>query len=86
MVLDGVRIDNIDLKTFNSLHDINIKRDMGVEEVHMQLESVDTISCGFVAKNEDKAMRAVLRGSNEYIINVENIFYLCVKDVKKGDI
>lgn len=86
MVLDGVRIDSIDLKTFNRFYNINIERDMGVEEVHMQLESISTISCGFIAKYKSNAMRAVLKASKEYIINVENIFYLCVKDVWKGDI
>ena len=77
-----VCIKNIDLETFNNKYDTVIDRNMAMYSLFSQLEKISTISCGYVTKTEDRALKAVLKSMNEYIINIEDVFYLCVRDVE----
>lgn len=77
-----VLILNNDLKTFNSLYGIKIKSNMKVEQVHEQLEGAFTIDCRIVATSKSEAMKKILVDMNEYIINIENIFYLVIRESK----
>lgn len=74
-------IKHMVLETFNKKYNTVIDRNMSLYSVHRQLESVFNIECGF-AKTERRALETVLKSMDEYIINIENVFYLCVRDVE----
>lgn len=73
------KIEKINLQAFNKKYKVKLKKSMDFIEVHEQLENVSSFRCGIVANDFDTAIRKVLRYTNEYIINIENIFYLCVR-------
>lgn len=79
----NTKIENYDFKTFNHLFDTQINENMDVIEVHTELEQIFSISCGIVATSKAEALEKVLNYCDEYIINLENTFYLCVRDVKE---
>lgn len=76
-----VHIENIDSITFNNKYDTVIDRNMTLYSVLRQLERIPSIMCGYVSTTEKRALETVLKSMNEYIINIENVFYLCVRDV-----
>lgn len=76
---EPVLVQSYDLKTFNSLYGIRIKSNMKVEQVHQQLEGAFTIDCRIVATSKSEALQKVLSSMNEYIINIEDIFFLCIR-------
>lgn len=73
-------IKYMELETFNKKYNTVIDRNMPLYSVHKQLESIGTIECGFIAKSEQRALETVLRSIDEYIVNLENVFYLCVRN------
>lgn len=73
------RVEKIDLQTFNKLFKVKLKKNMNFIQVHSQLENITSFRCGIVAKDFDAAITKVLRHAGEYIINIEDTFYLCVK-------
>lgn len=75
-----VQVETLDLKTFNQLYNVKIRRTMPIEKVHQQLESVFTFQCGIVETDRNRALSKVLTDLNEYIINIENVFYLVVRN------
>lgn len=78
----GTCIKHMELETFNKKYNTVIDRNMSLYSVHRQLESVFNIECGFIAKTERRALETVLKSMDEYIINIETVFYLCVRDVE----
>lgn len=75
------RVDRITLKNFNELNQVNIKEGMDYIDVHDELTKIKDIRCGIVEKDFNKAMRKLLTCIGEYIINIEETYYLCVKTV-----
>lgn len=76
----GVLIESVDVKTFNSLYNTKIRKNMKVEQVFQQLEYVFSFSCGIVEKDKQRAIQKTLTNMEEYIINIENTFYLVVRN------
>ncbi|RIN23982.1 hypothetical protein [Staphylococcus succinus] len=74
-------VDRKTLKEFNDLYNVNIEASMDFIEVHEQLEKIKEFRCGIVANDFETAIIKVLRYTSEYIINIENTFYLCVKEI-----
>lgn len=73
------KVEKIDLQAFNKKYKVELEKSMDFIEVHNQLEYISSFRCGIVANDFDTAIRKVLRYTNEHIINIENIFYLCVR-------
>lgn len=48
---EAVKVETLDIKTFNQLYNVKIKRSMPVEQVHQQLEKIFSIRCGIVETN-----------------------------------
>lgn len=80
---EAVKVETLDIKTFNQLYNVQIKRNMSQVQVHQQLESVITFRCGIVETNKNRALQKVLKSMDEYIISLENIYFLVVKDVNQ---
>lgn len=76
----GVLIESVDIKTFNSLYNTKIRKNMKVEQVFQQLEYVFSFSCGIVENDKQRAIQKTLTNMEEYIINIENTFYLVVRN------
>ncbi|WP_436962377.1 hypothetical protein [Staphylococcus shinii] len=76
---ERTQVERITLKEFNDLYNVIIKESMDFIEVHEQLEKITNFRCGIVSKDFETAITKVLRYTDEYIINIENVFYLCVK-------
>lgn len=76
-------IKKVTLKEFNKKFNTVIYRNMSLYSVHKQLERVSNIECGFIAKSEERALESVLNSLDEYIINVDNVIYLCVREVEE---
>jgi uncharacterized protein (DUF302 family) len=81
--MQPVKVETLDIKTFNQLYNVKIKRNMSVEQVHQQLESIFSIRCGIVETDKNEALKKVLKSMDEYIINLENIYFLVVCDVNQ---
>lgn len=77
-------IKNTDLETFNQKYNTVIDRNMSLYSVHRQLERVSNIECGFIAKTEKRALETVLKSMDEYIINIDNVFYLCIREAENS--
>lgn len=79
------RVDSITLKEFNDSHNVNIEESMKFIEVHEELDKIKKFRCGIIAKDFETAFIKLLRNTNEYIINIENTFYLCVKELRENN-
>lgn len=73
-------IKKIGLKEFNQKYSTLIYRNMPLYSIHRQLERVSSMECGFIAKSEKRALERVLNSLDEYIINIDNVIYLCVRE------
>ncbi|MGJ7589121.1 hypothetical protein [Staphylococcus shinii] len=79
-VREFTTVESYTLKQFNDQYNVNIEGNMDYIEVHEQLAKITKFSCGIVANDFDTAMNKLLKCTLEYIINIEDTFYLCVRD------
>ncbi|PTK88626.1 hypothetical protein [Staphylococcus gallinarum] len=76
-----VLIQNVDMKTFNGLYNIKLRKNMTTEKVIQQTNAIFTLEVIAVETNHNEILKKVNVDNEEYIINIENIFYLCVKEL-----
>lgn len=76
-----VLIQNVDMKTFNGLYNIKLRKNMTTEKVIQQTNAIFTLEVIAVETNPNEILKKVNVDNEEYIINIENIFYLCVKEL-----
>lgn len=64
------------IQAFNKEHNIEINSQDEFNEIFDELEKTP-YRCGFIALNKEKA--EIVRLNEEYIINLEDKLYLCVR-------
>lgn len=75
-----VRVEKVDIKTFNGLYNVQLRKNMTIEKVTQQTNAIFTLEVIKVETNCNEALQKVNVDNGEYIINIENTFYLCVKE------
>lgn len=76
-----VLVQTVDIKTFNGLYNIKLRKNMTIEKVTQQTDAIFTLEVLAVETNRNEAFKKVNVDNGEYIINIEDIFYLCVKEL-----
>jgi hypothetical protein len=64
------------IQHFNKVNNVEINKEQDYHEIFDELEKTP-YRCGFIALTEERAK--TVRLQEEYIINLEDTFYLCVK-------
>ncbi|MFF0676860.1 hypothetical protein ACFYSI_13135 [Staphylococcus xylosus] len=75
-----VRVETVDIKTFNGLYNMQLRKNMTIEKVIQQTNTIFTLEVVKVETKRNEALQRVNVENGEYIINIENTFYLCVKE------
>lgn len=76
-----VLVQTVDIKTFNGLYNVKLRKNMTIEKVTQQTDAIFTLEVLAVETNRNEAFKKVNVDNGEYIINIEDIFYLCVKEL-----
>lgn len=76
-----VLVQTVDIKTFNGLYNVKLRKNMTIEKVTQQTDAIFTLEVLAVETNRNEAFKKVNVNNGEYIINIEDIFYLCVKEL-----
>lgn len=76
-----VLVQTVDIKTFNGLYNVKLRKNMTIEKVTQQTDAIFTLEVLAVETNRNEAIKKVNVDNGEYIINIEDIFYLCVKEL-----
>lgn len=76
-----VLVQTVDIKTFNGLYNVKLRKNMTIEKVTQQTDAIFTLEVLAVETNRNEALKKVDVDNGEYIINIEDIFYLCVKEL-----
>lgn len=76
-----VLVQTVDIKTFNGLYNVRIRKNMTIEKVIQQTNAIFTLEIVTVETSHNEALQKVNVDNGEYIINIENTFYLCVKEL-----
>lgn len=75
-----VIVETVDIKTFNGLYNVQIRKNMTTEKVRQQTNAIFSLEINKIETNRNEAIKKVNVDNGEYIINIENTFYLCVKE------
>ena len=75
-----VIVETVDIKTFNGLYNVQIRKNMTTEKVRQQTNAIFSLEIIKIETNRNEAIKKVNVDNGEYIINIENTFYLCVKE------
>lgn len=76
-----VLVQTVDIKTFNGLYNVKLRKNMTIEKVTQQTDAIFTLEVLTVETNRNEAFKKVNVDNGEYIINIEDIFYLCAKEL-----
>ncbi|MGJ7589052.1 hypothetical protein [Staphylococcus shinii] len=80
-----VLVETVDIKTFNGLYNVQLRKNMTTEKVNQLTNAIFSLEVIKVERNRNKAWNKVNVDNGEYIINIENTFYLCVKESQDKD-